>query len=82
MLGMTASFLCALFTVITSAFSYFRIVYSGKYSASDAFGATKNASNSITFVSLGITLASIMGIVIKSDPVDKSDIDQINHRAN
>lgn len=82
LLGMLVSFLCGLFTVITAAFSYFRIVYCAKYSASDSFGATKNASNSITFVCLGITLASIMGIVMKSNPMNKSDIDEINHRAN
>lgn len=74
-MGVLASFLCGLFTVITTAFSYFRIVYSAKYSASDAFFATKNASNSITFVCLGITLAFIIGIVVRSEPEDKSNLD-------
>lgn len=79
---MVVALLCSFYIVIVSAYSYFRIVYSAKYNASDAFVAAKTASTSITFLCTGLTLASIMGLIIKYDPTDKIDIDQINHRAN
>jgi hypothetical protein len=78
MIGSVGAILCSFFTIITSAMSYFRIVYSSKYlfllkrfSLDGAFAATKFASNSITFITTGFTLACLMGIMIYSDPVDK-----------
>lgn len=79
---MVAAFLTGVFIVIATSFSYFRIVYQAKYSAEEAFKATKTTSNAITFVSTGIILASIMGVIIRANPENKSSEDQINHCAD
>ena len=54
--GSLFAILCGFLIIIVVSLSYFRVIYSSRYSSDVGFTTAKNASNFVTFFTLGLSL--------------------------